>query len=212
MLLPLSPSPNFREVHAELSRNFRKKLRYNPGFPASATYEGSHSIEAGLRETSARKHLLSRHHRETFAKPSLSMMVVLLCKFPYTDLSVNHHIHIIYTHIYMYMYWVKQDFTTSPVRLDSILFYDTILYCSIVYYIIRGPSPLSWAIADSEPFEAARHPKSSAALGRKGAIGLKIGREVCRVKVQDCQLLGHELCILVGPHKLGVGSRPRSQD
>ena len=48
VLLPSSPNPNFREVHAELSRNFRKKLRYNPGFPAFATYVGSHSFEAGL--------------------------------------------------------------------------------------------------------------------------------------------------------------------
>ena len=44
-----SPNPDFREVRAELSRNFRKKFRYNPGFPASATYDGSHNVEAGLR-------------------------------------------------------------------------------------------------------------------------------------------------------------------
>ena len=43
VLLPSSPKPDFREVHAELSRNFRKKLRYNPGFPASAAYDGSHT-------------------------------------------------------------------------------------------------------------------------------------------------------------------------
>ena len=49
MLLASSPNPDLREVHAELSRNFRKKLRCIPGFPASATHDGSHSIEAGLR-------------------------------------------------------------------------------------------------------------------------------------------------------------------
>ena len=41
------PSPTF----AKFTRNLRerKKLRYNPGFPASATYDGSHSLEAGSR-------------------------------------------------------------------------------------------------------------------------------------------------------------------
>ena len=46
MLLPSSPNPDFREVHAELLRNFRKKLRCNPGFPTSATYDGSHSLRS----------------------------------------------------------------------------------------------------------------------------------------------------------------------
>ena len=49
VLLPSSPNPDLCEVKAELSRNFRNKIRYNAGFPASATYDGSHSIEAGLR-------------------------------------------------------------------------------------------------------------------------------------------------------------------
>ena len=49
VLCPASPNPDLREVHAELSRIFRKKLPYNPGFPASATHDGGHSIEAGLR-------------------------------------------------------------------------------------------------------------------------------------------------------------------
>ena len=49
VLLPSSPNPNFREVHTELSRNCCVKLRYNPGFPAFATYDGRHSIETELR-------------------------------------------------------------------------------------------------------------------------------------------------------------------
>ena len=89
---PFKSQPDFREVHAELSRNFRKKLRYNPGFPTSATYDGSHSLRRWVTLNFREKKILSRHHRETFAKPSLSMMVVLLCKFPYTDLSVNHQL------------------------------------------------------------------------------------------------------------------------
>ena len=48
VLFPSSPNRDVREVHAELSRNFCKKLRYNPRFPASAMYDGNHGMEAGL--------------------------------------------------------------------------------------------------------------------------------------------------------------------
>ena len=64
---PSSTNPSFGKVHAELSRNFRKKLRYNPGFPASAMYNGSHSREAGLRSNFREKKTVaapSRNFRE----------------------------------------------------------------------------------------------------------------------------------------------------
>ena len=44
VLLP-SLSRSSRGTFAKLSQ----KVTYNPGFPASATYDGRHSIEAGLR-------------------------------------------------------------------------------------------------------------------------------------------------------------------
>ena len=66
MLLPSCPNPDLCEVYPELSHTFR----YIPGFPASATYDGSHSIEAGYVKLSREK-TLSRYHRETSAKPSV---------------------------------------------------------------------------------------------------------------------------------------------
>ena len=56
-------NPDFREVHSELSRNCRKNVRYNLGFPAPATHDdaspdASHSIVAGLRQNFARKNIL----------------------------------------------------------------------------------------------------------------------------------------------------------
>ena len=38
LLFPSNAKPQFPEVHAELSRNFRNRLRYNPEFAASATH------------------------------------------------------------------------------------------------------------------------------------------------------------------------------
>ena len=88
VLFPSSPNPDFREVHAELSRNFRKTLRYNPGFPASATYDRMMAAivwKLGYVKTFARKKYIR-------GRISLSMLAALLFKFPCTDLSVNTHI------------------------------------------------------------------------------------------------------------------------
>ena len=60
----------------------------------------------GYVKLSRDKNFLSRHHRETFAKPSLSMMVVLSYKFAYTDRSVNHHMHFHFINTYIYIYIV----------------------------------------------------------------------------------------------------------
>ena len=68
MLFPSNPKP--------------KNLCYNPGFPASATYDDvSHSTEAGLCQTFREKNICSQYHRQTFAKPSPSILVVLSHKF-----------------------------------------------------------------------------------------------------------------------------------
>ena len=64
-----SPNADFREAHADLSRNFRKKLRYNPGFPTSATHDGSHSLRSWVTLNSREK---KNSFRGTIAKLSRS--------------------------------------------------------------------------------------------------------------------------------------------
>ena len=93
VLFPANPNLDFREVHAECSRNFREKLRYYPGFPASAVYDDvSHNLVAESRQNFRVKNIISRYHCETFGKPSLSILVVVSNQFHYTNLSVDHHI------------------------------------------------------------------------------------------------------------------------
>ena len=68
---PFKSQPDFREVYAELSRDFRKKLRYNPGFPTSATYDESHSLRSwvtlNFREKKNPSAAPSRNFREALS-------------------------------------------------------------------------------------------------------------------------------------------------
>ena len=70
MLFPSTPNPDFREVHAEISRNFRENLLYNPGFPASAISDDvSHDMKAELCQNFHEKcKLLSPYHGETVVR------------------------------------------------------------------------------------------------------------------------------------------------
>ena len=72
--LPFKSNPDFRKVHAELSRNFRKHLRYNPGFPASACFRISFLMRT-FRSTTV---------SWTAARPS-SLAVVVIA-FPWASL------------------------------------------------------------------------------------------------------------------------------
>ena len=61
----------------------------------------------------------ARHHRETFVKPSLSILVVLLLEFAYTDLSVNTHVPIL-----------RYAYVDMDVDMDSSVCVTSLKFCS----------------------------------------------------------------------------------